>query len=84
MRADLDRAQGVLAAEAIRQLEEECAHLENRLGFLTGRSNLRFQTIATWIRASFCKRAVGCDASCVRVSSFHRGLVSIYALWVWL
>lgn len=61
-----------------------CAHLENRLGFLTGRPYLGLRLIATWIPVSFCACAVGYDASCVRVSSFHRGLESIYALWAWL
>lgn len=58
-----------------------CAY---RLGFLTGRPYLRLQLIATWIPASFRERAVGYDASCVRVSWFHPGLESIYALWAWL
>lgn len=55
-----------------------------RLGFLTRRPYLRLQLIATWIPASFRERAVGYDASCVRLSSFHPELESIYSLWAWL
>lgn len=35
----------MLAAEAIRGPEEECAHLGNRLGFTIGRPYLRLQLI---------------------------------------